>query len=263
MGSALSTEKPRQGWGDVSSHLRDFVITTYDVPPDALARYLPDGLEPDVFTLDAGEPRAFVSAVSFLNTRFFVRFAPFVRLTVRQVNYRAYVRRGEERAVWFFGTSLATRLGLIVPRLIWGLPWAYAEGEHDARWTDDEHLEALSWQARGEHGEERLRIEGTGEPMGRLDGFADEEETQLVLTHPLIGYLRRRARAVVTYSVWHAPLQLERAHAHEARFELFERLGLIEENAAPHSVLAQRMTHYLIQLPPRRAALTTHLANTR
>ncbi|MEQ8455002.1 MAG: DUF2071 domain-containing protein [Sandaracinaceae bacterium] len=244
-------DRPRRGLFDVSSHLASFVTTTYDVDPSALSAALPEGFEPDVFTLDDGRARAFVSAVSFLNTDFHVGFAPFVKLQTTQTNYRAYVRRGAERAAWFFGTSLGTRLGLIVPRLIWRLPWAYAGGTREASWGEN-GLESLRWDLRGELGEERLVLEGTGQPMGRLDGFRDEAMTHAVLTNPMVGYLRRRTSGrVVTYAVWHAPLALERAHAEEARFGFFERLGLVAPGARPHSVLVQRLTHYLVFLPPR------------
>lgn len=247
--SAIAT--PRQGLGDVSSVLVDFAITTYDVDPAALAAHLPEGLAPDVFRLDDGRERAFVSAVSFVNTDFFVRFAPFVRLTCRQTNYRAYVRRGDERAAWFFATSLGTRW-VFVPRTIWRLPWAYAGGVAEARWCEA-GLERLSWRADGTLGEERLSLRGTGAPVGRLDGFASAEETHEVLTAPTVGYLFRRGGAAATYSIWHAPLEMERARADEARFEHYERLGLVSPGATPHSVLVQRRTHYLIFLPPRSA----------
>lgn len=243
---------PRQGLGDVSSVLQDFVITTWDVDPDALAAYLPEGLAPDVFRLDDGRERAFVSAVSFVNTDFFVRFAPFVRLTCRQTNYRAYVRRGEARAVWFFGTSLGTRW-VAIPRHVWRLPWAYARGTSAATFGEG-GLEHLEWRARGALGEECLVLSGSGVPVGRLDGFATAEETHEVLTAPTIGYLFRRGGTPVTYSIWHAPLEMERAQVEEARFEQYERLGLVEVGAAPHSVLVQRRTHYLIFLPPRLAS---------
>ncbi len=240
-----------RGWGDVSSLLRDFAITTWDVDPGALARLLPPELSPDVFALDDGRSRAFVSAVTFLNTRFFVRFAPFVRLDAYQTNYRAYVLRGDQRVVWFFGTSLAS-IGVIVPRWIWGLPWARSTITAEAEWRGGE-LDRYRWEGRSALGVEQLRLRGTGRPLERLDGFADAEQTRLVLTHPMVGYLRRRKTTVVTYAVSHAPLEMELATVEHARFGLFEALGLVAAERAPHSVLVQRSTQYRIHLPPRRA----------
>ncbi len=242
---------PRQRWSDVSSELHDVAITTWDVDPDAVSAQLPPWLSPDVFTV-AGRKRAFVSAVTFLNRQFFVGYAPFVKLVCRQTNYRAYVRRGDQRAVWFFATSLGTPW-VIVPRWIWRLPWARSRGEHSATWNDRQ-LAELRWSQTGELGEEQLVCRGTPEPPGRLEGFADERQTAQVLTHPFVGYLRRRCGSVVTYSVWHEPMQTLRAEPSTARFEHYERLGLVEPGQPPHSVLVQRHIHYLIVLPPRRVA---------
>lgn len=252
--SAAALARPRLGLFDVSSLLLDFVTTTWAVSPERLREHLVAGIEPDVFTLASGAPTAFVSAVSFLNTDFHVGFAPFVRLRAPQTNYRAYVRRGEERAAWFLGTQLDS-FTVLVPRHVFRMPWSRSRVAHRARWSG-ERLTELEWSGRGAAGQERLRITGTGEPIGVPDGFRSEAEAREVLTHPLVGYFRRRGgRAVARYRVWHAPLELERCRVDEARFELFERLGLVAPGQAPCSVLAQRATQYTIDLPPRRVEL--------
>jgi Uncharacterized conserved protein (COG2071) len=240
-------QAPKMGLGDVSSSLEDVAITTWDVDPALLADLLPGGLEPDRYRLDDGRERAFVSAVSFLNRDFFMGMAPFVKIVARQTNYRAYVRRGDERAVWFFGTSLGSLV--LVPRHVWGLPWARSRGEHTASWSEA-GLDHLSWQVESELGTESLELVGSGQPMGRLDGFEDEAQTQRVLTHPTIGYVSRRGRDVVSYSVWHRPFALERARADHARFSKYEELGLVAPEQPPHSALVQQQIHYLIFLPP-------------
>jgi uncharacterized protein YqjF (DUF2071 family) len=254
MASHRPTLAPRQRWSDVSSELRDVAITTWDVDPAALATHLPPWLAPDRFILE-GRERAFVSAVTFLNVDFFVGFAPFVRLTCRQTNYRAYVRRGAERAVWFFATTLGTPW-VLVPRSFWCLPWSRSRGEHQAIW-EGERLERLRWSVTSARGHEDLACRGTGELPGRLPGFATAEETALVLTHPMVGYLRRRSGDVATYSVWHEPMRTERAEPERARFELYEHLGLVERDRAPHSLLVQRQIQYLVMLPPRRVRSPT------
>ena len=109
------------------------------------------------------------------------------------------------------------------------------------------------WAAHSAHGLERLRASGTGEALSRLDGFVDAAQTAHVLTHPLVGYLCRRDGPVVTYGVDHARLAMEVAEVREARFELFERLGLVRPGDAPHSVLILRRTEFIVRLPPHRA----------
>jgi len=246
--SALA--RPRATLFDARSRLRDFAIVTYAVEPDALARLLPRGYEPDVFTLDCGSRRAFVSAVPFYNADFRPGFFPFFGFAFGQTNYRAYIRTpAGRRAVWFFGTTLAS-LFVVVPRVVWRLPWHHARMQFACTWGARPryvHHAHAAW------GEAALDADGTGEPTGRLEGFAHAEETALVLTHPLDGFLRRHGGSVATYSVWHERLALTRAHPKRARFRVFEALGLVAHDAAPHSVLIQESTEFLILLPPRTA----------
>lgn len=244
------TVAPRARLTDVTSTLLNFAITTFDVDPERLAAFLPSGLEVERFTLDDGRVRAMVSAVTFENTHFYVHFAPFLKLRCEQTNYRAYVRRGGERAVWFFGTGLASPF-VNLPRYAWRLPWHRMHVTCESRW-EGEALRELSWHARAEGAEEQLVVRGSGVPLERLDGFTSRDETHAVLTHPLVGYLRRRDGRIVTYGVWHAPLVMEVATPTRARFERFERLGLVPANQAPHSVLVQRTTDFLVRLPPKR-----------
>jgi hypothetical protein len=246
--------RPRLGWFDVSSLLVNFVTTTWAVEPERLARLLPSGIEPDTFTLTSGERTAFVSAVSFLNTEFFVGFAPLIRLCAPQTNYRAYVRCGKQRAAWFFRTQFDS-FTVMLPRYLFGMPWFRSHIRHSARW-DGDRLVGLEWCGGAKDGEERLKLTGTGEPIGVPAGFQDEAEAREVLTHPLIGYFRPRwGSGVGRYGVWHAPLELEHCQVAEARYEVFERLGLVAPGTPPTSVLAQRATQYSIFLPPHRLAI--------
>lgn len=245
----FTTPRPAASWLDVVTTLADFAIVTFDVAPEQLAALLPPGFEPEVFTLDDGRRRAFVSAVPFRDLDFRFHVMPWPRFAFPQVNYRAYVRRGEERVAWFFGTTLDT-IWVTVPRVAWQLPWRRVGSRTKATWRG-EVLEDYALDNEGEWGAATLRLSGTSEPAGRLDGFADEDETALVLTHPLVGWMQRLDGRLTTYSVWHERLVMKRAHAHEARFSVFESLGLVEAGQAPHSVLVQRRTEFQIHLPPR------------
>lgn len=237
---------------DVVTTLADFAIATYDVSPEALAGLLPAGFAPDTFTLADGRRRAFVSAVPFRDLDFRFHAAPWARFAFAQTNYRAYVTYQGKRCVWFFGTTLDTPF-VTVPRLAWKLPWHRARTRLEAGW-DGDRLVSYDLQTRGRWGEARLQLEDDGAPAGTLDGFEDEDACAFVLTHPLTGYMHRLDGRLTTYSVWHERLAMQRARPLEARFEVFENLGLVERSQAPHSVLVQRETEFLIQLPPRRLA---------
>ena len=81
-----------------------------------LAASLPRALTPEVRTLDDGQRRGFVSAVSFRDVDFRFAIAPALRASFFQTNYRAYVRGPDGRqAVFFFGTTLDSRL-VALPR---------------------------------------------------------------------------------------------------------------------------------------------------
>jgi len=242
--------RPPKRWRDVVTTLADFAIVSYAVEPATLAALLPAGFAPDVFTLDSGRPCAFVSAVPFRDLDFRFGFAPWLKFHFGQTNYRAYVTHRGQRCVWFFGTSLATRW-VMIPRYWWKLPWHGARIAIEADWTG-ERCTRYRLATTAAWGNAEADLEGSDAPTGRLDGFADAEETAVVLTHPLAGYFQRRDGVPGSYSVWHDRLELRRGTARNARFEVFEQLGLVQPGTAPHSVLLQRRTEFVIVLPPHR-----------
>ena len=97
-----------------------------------------------------------------------------------------------------------------------------------------------------------FRGTGTGEPVGRLDGFADVGETLAVLTAPLSGFCLRRDGSLLELRVKHDVLQPQIAVADAASFSVFEDLNLCPGGSAPHSVLLQRSATFDV-LPPRLA----------
>ena len=247
---ALARPAPPMGPMAALTTLEDIAIVSFDIDPTALAGHLPRWLEPDLFPLADGRQRALISAVTFRDVDFRFRLAPFVRLGMIQTNYRAYVRAGGQRAVWFFGSTLSTPI-VEVPRLLWKMPWTKAPATIDATWTA---TACTSWRSRavGEWGGYDIELTGTSEPMGRLDGFADALETALVLTHPMAGYYRRLDSGIAGYHVWHTPMQPIRGHAVRARYDALERLALVTPEQTPHSVLLERRSDFRIYLPPIR-----------
>jgi uncharacterized protein YqjF (DUF2071 family) len=234
---------------DVVTTLADFAIVTYAVEPARLRAVLPNSVEPETFVLDDGSSRSFVSAVPFRDLDFrFARF-PWPRLRFGQINYRAYVRYRGERAVWFFGTMLGSPL-VAIPHFAWKLPWHYANIDVRAHWNGA-RCERYELAARGRWGSASLRATGTNDDAGRLDGFADAEQTRIVLTHPLRGLFRRRDGRLGSYSVWHEQLAMTRATPAASAFSVFADLGLVAADAEPHSVLVQQTTEFTIYLPPR------------
>ncbi|UUW90347.1 DUF2071 domain-containing protein [Pimelobacter simplex] len=241
----LGTDRPRVRWFHAASDLRDFMITTFRVSPERLARHLPAGYVPEVVEL-AGGPAALVSAVAFRDESFHFRGLPRVAITCGQVNYRAYVRRDGVRGAWFLGTAF-DHPTVVLPRRLWGMPWRRERIDLTATWDDGR----ASWALRTDEATCRAS-EAAAVPAG-LDGFATERDWQALLTHPTVGWYRRgRAGRVGTYSIWHPPMAARHFVAAEARFPFLERLGLVQPGQEPHSLLGQELLPFDIHTPPRR-----------
>lgn len=244
------TVRPAARWCHAATELDDFAIVSFRVEPERLRRAVPDVFVPDVFRFDDGGEAALVSAVPFLDRDFAFRCCPWVRVSCGQVNYRAYGSVAGRRGVWFFGTSLDHPF-VVLPRVAWQMPWHRDRIRVDARW--DDVPATLRLEVAGAWGQASAELVSTGTPLGRLDGFADRDETLEVLTHPVVGwYERRRGGGIGRYSVWHPVLEAEEAEVRTARFAVFERLDLVSPGAVAHSALIQRTLHFDVHTPPVR-----------
>ena len=246
------TPRPTFRYTDATTLLLDFAIITYAVDPQKLQELLPESLTPDCFILSDGRKVAFVSAVPFRDVDFHFHFAPFIKVSMGQTNYRAYVKRSDgTRVVYFFGTTLSG-FWVRVPRDLWKLPWKTAKMQFDTQWEGD-HLVSYRLNTQSKWGPAELVMNGTDQDMGILDGFADEEETAAVLTHPLVGYYHRNDGKIGSYHVWHERLRLKKANVEMASFPVFERLGLIDAHTKIHSALVMPQTEFVVCLPPTLA----------
>ena len=239
--------------------LEDFAMVTYDVSPVDLARQLPPDITPLRFDISGGS-RALVSAVMFNDHDFHFRGAPWARMNCGQVNYRAYVRRGNETGVWFFGTSLDHRL-VQVTRTLWQMPWHREQVKIQARWQEAAsalsaqraELMGYSFHSPGPWGSAQVRLTSASSPVGLLPGFTSEAEQRTTLLDPFTGWYRRaRDGRVGRYSVWHEPLTPLLATVGVASFAVFERAGLVAKGEAPLHAIVQRRSTFDVHTPPRQ-----------
>ena len=243
--SFTGTPRRRPRWYHASTELDDFAIVSYRVEPGLVARHLPSGVVPEVFGFDDGGRDALVSAVVFRDRDFHFRICPQVTMSCGQINYRAYVRARGERGVWFFGTALDHPL-VAVPRLAWQMPWHRAQIRIASQ--------AGRWQmtAADPSGTSHCELTVADRAPGRLDGFADADETLRTLTHPTDGWYRRRDGAIGRYSIWHDVMAARACSGISARFAFLEALGLVTSSCEPHSALTQPAIHFDVHTPPRR-----------
>jgi uncharacterized protein YqjF (DUF2071 family) len=238
--------RPPIRWFHSLTDLDDFALINWAVDPAKVQALLPPG-----FTVDERDGHALVSMVAFLDHEFHFRGAPFVRLTCGQVNYRGYVRRGDDIGVWFFGTTLDSRL-VTVPRRLWQMPWQPGRMDIDAHWGQGG---CESWRTTVDSvwGAADVTLRGTGADAPRPAEFPDDETLSAVLRNPFIGwYDRANGSGVGRYTVWHEPLALEEALVTEAYCQVYTDLGLIEDGQLPIHAGVQRRTVFDVHTPPTR-----------
>lgn len=241
------TPRPKRLPWHATTTLEHFLMVTYAVSLRALSETLPSQIEADRFVID-GEEVGLVSAVVFNDRDFRFRAARFLKMSCGQVNYRAYVTHKDQRGVYFFGTSLDSRL-VVLPRILWAMPW------HRDRISLDRTLSTLNFNASGwGWGSATLDIEKSADLAWPLPGFDSLDDTIEVLTHPMVGWYRRR-RGIGRYSVWHPVMSLSQINlsstALKPRFAVFEELGLIKSDANPHSILYLDSIDFDVHTPPR------------
>ncbi|MEY9944153.1 DUF2071 domain-containing protein [Kitasatospora sp. GAS1066B] len=238
--------RPKVRWHHAVAELTDFALVTWAADPERVAALLPAGFEPDI-----RDGAALVSLVAFRDRHFHFRLAPPVRFSAGQVNYRAYVRRGGERGVWFFGTSLSSRL-VQVARTAWQMPWHHESVRVASRLGE---AGLTQWRLRtvGGWGSAAVDLRGTGRALPTPAGFADQGEASRILLDPALGwYPRRDGTGIGRYSVWHQPLALRQAEVTGARSQALTALGLIAEDQPPCHAGLQHSVLFDVHTPPRR-----------
>ena len=252
----LQVPRPPVSGINVQCQLKHFAIVSYAVDPATLRSMIPERFRLDTVQIE-GTEQALVSAVPFLNVNFHLAAHPSPRLEMGQVDYRAYIidQHTGERGVWFLGTTLDSWT-LPLPRYIWQQPW------HAGRTRFDCQLDVSGQQYQHYHmhtasawGSAELTLRQPHAQPSGYPGFADEETALFHLTHPLVGFYRRvRDGHLGAYRVWHDRLQVRPAQLVNARFSLFDRLGLVSyaRQQQPHSVLLQPINDFTVYLPPTR-----------
>jgi uncharacterized protein YqjF (DUF2071 family) len=247
--------RPTVSRWDVITTLRHFAIITYAVDPELIRPHVHPRFDLQTFPGPHGSARAWVSAVPFEDQDFCFIGAQRFKFCFGQTNYRTYVvdRESGLRLVWFFGTSLDS-WSVLIPRHLWKLPWHRGRISFDcALDAEGKHYERYRLTTLSEWAAVELELEDLGLPVSALPGCDDLEAGLVILTHPLYGVFYRRDGSLGSYSIWHDRLRLSTGKCRQARFALFDRLGVVPFAAQlePHSVLLQPRTEFTIYLPPR------------
>src|SRR4051812_16614119 len=90
--------------------MRDMLFVTWEVDSDVVRKLVDERLEIDTRTGSNGRAVAFVSAVCFRVADVKSSMLLLPSLSFEQVNYRTYVRAGEEPAVFFLDMKVNSRI---------------------------------------------------------------------------------------------------------------------------------------------------------
>jgi uncharacterized protein YqjF (DUF2071 family) len=101
----------------------DELFASWPVEPAGLAGRIPPPLSLDTF-----DGSAWITLVTFRMERLHLRGLPPLPglRTFGEVNCLTHVRLGDERGVWFFRIEAGTRLGSVVGRVAYALPYHHA-----------------------------------------------------------------------------------------------------------------------------------------
>ena len=234
-------ERPAGRPWHANTHLDHFCIVTWAMEPERLARALPEGIEPQIFEVE-GRECSLASAVAFEDRDFHFKGCPLARISCGQINYRAYVHRGEQTGVYFFRTVLGSRWA-VVPRQLWSMPWVYEPVLVRGCWEGSE-VRTLEVDAPGTVSRTSIRLESEG----GLEVPPALLSPQVV--DPALGWFTRFDGRLGRYSVWHPPLEARAARVEGASARPFEEAGIVDPGQDPLGALVQRSVEFDVHLPP-------------
>lgn len=237
-----------QGFGTVSTLLKDLLYISYLVPSSRLR-----GLVPPVLPLRTMGREIFVSLVIMRNTNVGPAWLPWPRQRYNQMNIRTYVDdpMTGKHGVFFFKSGITSSGALVVPRML-GLPWE----KIDLRIrTGADSFGGCRYRAEGDfHGRIMIEVGDLVQQQG-IESCASIHDVAVHITTPDIGFVETNSRQKLLYfMVEHQFIEPERCQLIDLQFPLLERLGIMgrEEMDKPHSVFLVPEAKFLVHLPPRR-----------
>jgi hypothetical protein len=241
-----------QGFGTVSTLLKDLLYISYLVPSSRLRALVPSALP-----LRTAGGETFISLVVMRNTSVGPVWLPWPRQHYNQMNIRTYVDDPitGKHGVFFFKSGITSLSALVVPRMI-GLPWEKIDLQIR---TEADSFGAYRYRADGDfHGRIMIEVGHLVQQQG-MESSASIRDAAVHITTPDMGFVETTARQqLLSFRVEHQFIEPVRCELLDFQFPLLERLGIIErgEMDKPHSVFLVPEAEFLVHLPPRRVGQT-------
>jgi uncharacterized protein len=203
---------------------RALAFLHWEVPVDAVAALLPEGLAVDTF-----EGRAYVGVVPFTMRDVSPWWSPSVPgvSNFHELNVRTYVHAGGRPGVWFFSLDAASSVAVVLARTGWHLPYHRASMELGEQGGEVLYRSRRLWPGpKPAELELRYRI---GESLG--PAVPDTFEHFLVERFLLFA---STPSGLLSGQVHHRAYPLHRAEAIEVRESMVAACGLPATSGPPH-----------------------------
>lgn len=221
----------------------NFALLNYRVPAERVRQHLPPSYDLQTFDGDC-----FVTVTCFSNGGFRLWMVPAPRLTFDESTFRTYVTHKGRVGVYFFGRYLSRAAATVPQRAI-------ARDTYDADFTvatesTDQGYRAYSCHARSDAGETSFALTATERPRA-LDPFVTGEDLAQFFTYRLHGFFTTSLRFQGHMPVGHRRMDPWAGELSTARLDLFEELGILEQDEAqrPHSVLVEPGVRFTLYAP--------------
>jgi uncharacterized protein YqjF (DUF2071 family) len=186
----------------LTAEWRKLIMAQYEVAPEALAPWLPPGVELDLFR-EAGEPaQCLVSLVGFLFDKVRLKGIPVpLHTSFEEINLRFYVRRLEpdgtyRRGVVFLSEFVPRSAIALVARALYDEPYTRMPTQHHIRSHQDTLHVEYGWKHHGKW--QSLGVEASTTPQPIPPGSLEE-----FITEHYWGYTKRKDGTTAAYAVHH------------------------------------------------------------
>jgi uncharacterized protein len=229
--------------------LRDMLFLNWAVEPERVRKLVPERIELDTKTDTTGRTMAFVSAVCFRVGEVRSSALLLPSLSFEQLNYRVYVKAGDDPAVCFLDMKVNSRMVTTLTSFL-SVPIQYEDIDIKIASTgrcESGGVGTLSYAVKSAGLQAEVII---GEAPAR--GSGDGNTAPQFMTDRLVGYVAA-GDGVFKIRVEQPGLNCVSARVESVAAPRLEQLGLLPAGGAtqPHSALYVREASFGADMPTR------------
>jgi hypothetical protein len=228
----------------ITLKLRNLLYIIHAVPPERLRSHVPSELELDTRNTPQG-PSAFLATVALEAGAAF----PYLVTGFRQVNYRLYVRHGNQPGVLFLRSWVTSRAAAAAMNLA-----VHTEHADLQLSIENQPVPYARYTVEGRAGELRLHLEVAADNSVTYAPFASRDDAVMFLTHRLAGFaVDHRKPGLAVIRVDHRVMDPLPGRATLAQADVWTEQHILtpEETSRPLLALIQPEIEFAMNLPER------------